>query len=547
MTVSPRLLFIVLFPCFVFSQEVDISLTKLKDSLALANNEQQKVNALLKIGNYQIEKEIKRAEQHFLDALKIIDNNAQKDFKRLRARTYVGLGVVNRRKGDYTEAVDYYFKAKKIYEDLNDISNIADVTHNIAMVHRYKKDYPKAIKGFKQSIRLKESVKDTFGIAAGYNMLGVAYRRNKQLDSAFICYHKAKHLFTLLKSESDVIGVDSNLAVLYSMQKEYDKSLSIKENALRYHKRKGNKLSIAIAYYNISSSYKSLKDYKTSLKYADSSLIVAKEGNFKEDIMRAYLRKSFVNSKLKNFKDAYYDYRIFNRYSDTIFNIENAKKIQALELNYEFEKEKEVLEALKEQEQQKKNLYFALFFIALLSGIIVSYLVWKNYKNRVKITAKELENEKLQKELLNQKVKVSEAEIKSLVADNTMRTVFKKEFLGQLSDEMKASSSKEVKVFIKMLKIKFQEQIRTEDKLSKIHKKVEAVNKGFEDKLVRMYPELSKNQRDFCMFLRLNLSMKEIASIKNTTISSVKSMRHRIRAKLDLKPGEELEQFIQSL
>lgn len=536
-----KLLFFIVFPCYIFAQEIDSSLVQLNKNVVSAINDAQKVEALLQIGDYQTEKELKRAEQHFLDALEIIDNNQLINEQNLRAKVYVSLGVVSRRKGDYAEAIDYYLKAKKIYENQNDITSVADVIHNISMVSRYQKDYRKAIRGFKKSIQLNEQTKDTFSIAAGYNMLGVAYRQNKQLDSALISYKKAKEIFTLLSSEEDIIGVDSNIAVVYNNQKKYFQSLAITGDILNYHKRKGNKLSIVIAYYIISDSHRRLKEYQKALMYADSSLVLAKEGGFKQNIMRAYRRKSFINGRfLKNFEDAHNDYRMYKRYSDSIFNIENAKKIQALELNYEFEKEKEALEFQKAQEEREKMLYGILFFVTLAAGTAVAFLVWKNAKNKIV-------RQQLEKDLLSQKVKLSEAEIKALVADNTMRSVFRKELIAQLEGEKKASDSKDVKMFIKLLTIKLQEQIKTEDKVSKIHKKIEAVNKGFDEKLVKLYPELSKNQRDFCVLLRLNLSIKEISSIKNVSIDSVKSMRYRIRTKLGLQSGEELEQFIQSL
>lgn len=536
-----RLLFFILFPCCVFAQEVDTTLVMLQKNLASAERDDRKVEALLKIADYQTEKELKRAEQYLLDALEIIDNNNVSDEESLRAKVYVGLGVVSRRKGEYAEAISYYLKAQKIYETQNDITSVADVIHNISMVHRYQKDYSKAIGGFKESIQLNEQTKDTISVAAGYNMLGVAYRLNKQLDSALISYKKAKTLFSLLNIEEEIIGVDSNIAVVYSFQKKYDQSLEIKTKILKYHKRKGNKLSTVIAYYNISDLYRRSKNYEKALVYADSSLVLAKAGGFRQNIMKAYRRKSYINGRfLQNFEDAHNDYRMYKRYSDSIFNIENAKKIQALELNYAFEKEREALEFQKRQEEREKLLYGILFILAIVAGVAVAYLVWKNSKNKII-------REQLEKDLLSQKIKLSEAEIKALVADNTMRSVFKKELIAQLEEEKKTNDSKDVKQFVKLLTIKLQEQIKTEDKVSKIHKKIEAVNKGFDEKLVKLYPELSKNQRDFCVLLRLNLSIKEISSIKNVSIDSVKSMRYRIRTKLGLQSGEELEQFIQSL
>ena len=531
----PRLLIInLLFPCLLFSQEVDSILVRLNKNLAIAKNDTQKVEALLEIGEYQTQRESLRAEQYLLDALTLIKEKTKDDHQ--LGVAYTKLGVVNRRKGEHVTAIDYYLKAKKVFENNNDTTNVADVIHNMAVIYRYQKQYDKSLKDIKLAIRLNEQTKDTFSTAMGYSMMGIVYRMLKQPDSAFISYQKAKKLFTILQIEEEIVGVNANIAVLYKSLKRYDEALEIQKANLKYYKKNGIKLSAAIACYNISSIFKATKEYEKCLQYADSSVLFAKKDGYKQILSRAYLRKSWVSSKLNDFKSAYYDYRIFNRYSDSVFNIDNAKKIQALELNYEFEKEKEVLELQREQERREKMLYFILFFISL----IVVYLVWKNFKNK-------LVREKLEKEVLDGKVKISEAEVKSLVADNTMRQIFKKELIAELEEEKKTSSSKEVKQFIKLLNVKLQEQIRTENKVSKIYEKTEAVNKVFEEKLVKLYPELSKNQRDFCMLLRLNLSLKEIASIKNVTIGSVKSMRHRIRVKLGLKSGVELEQFIQSL
>ena len=530
----PRLLFIVLFPCIIYSQEIDSTFVQLNRNLESAVNDQQRVDAIIKIGDYQIGKEVLRAEQHFLDALELI-NSKTKDETQLGI-VYTKLGVVNRRKGEHVTAIDYYLKAKKLFEKNRDTTRMGGVIHNMALVYRYQKMYDKSLESFKLAIRLSEQTKDTFGTAMGYNMIGIVYRLKKKPDSAYNSYEKAKRLFTILQIEEEIVGVNANIAVLYQSQKRYDEALQLQLSNLKYYKENGVKLSAAIAYYNISSVYKKKKEYESCLQYADSSVMIAKDDGFKQILAKAYLRKSWASSKLNDFKSAYYDYRIFNRYSDSVYNIDNAKKIQALELNYEFEKEKEVLELQRAQERREKILYSILFFISL----ILVYLVWRSFKNK-------LVREKLEKEVLDGKIKISEAEVKSLVADNTMRQIFKKELISELEEEKKANPSKDVKQFLKLLTIKLQEQVRTENKVSKIYEKTETVNKIFEEKLVKLYPELSKNQRDFCLLLRLNLSIKEIASIKNITVGSVKSMRHRIRVKLDLKSSVELEQFIQSL
>lgn len=190
----PRLLIIaVLFPCFLFSQEaIDSTLVRLNKNLTTTKNDTQKVEALLEIGEYLTQRKILKAEQYLLEALELIQEKT-KDEHQLGI-AYTKLGVVNRRKGEHVNAIDYYLKAKKVFEKNNDTSNVADVIHNMALVYRYQKLYDKALKNQKLAIKLNEQTKDTFSTAMGYSMIGILYRRLKKPDSAFISYQKDNQL-----------------------------------------------------------------------------------------------------------------------------------------------------------------------------------------------------------------------------------------------------------------------------------------------------------------------------------------------------------------
>jgi len=83
--------------------------------------------------------------------------------------------------------------------------------------------------------------------------------------------------------------------------------------------------------------------------------------------------------------------------------------------------------------------------------------------------------------------------------------------------------------------------------LGTLEKTITDTDLDFEAKLAKQYPELTKSEREMCSLIRLNLSIKEIMAIKNTTTSSVKNYRYRIRKKLKIPKGEELERFIENL
>ncbi|WP_025665761.1 tetratricopeptide repeat protein [Aquimarina megaterium] len=552
--------FILLFLSFVsitalFSQEVDTTLVRLTSALDMAIEDTTKVKAMLELGEYQLKRDFSSAEGYFDQGLTLLGNKTENHYQKFRTALYVQLGVVHRRKAEYPKAIEYYVEALKYYEQNNNVSKIADVYHNMALVYRYQKEHRRAIENYKKAIALKEKVKDTFGMGAGYNMLGVSYRQNKQLDSALICYQKAEELFTAINSKEDLHGVYGNLAVLYGIQGKYNQSIPLKKANLAYYKKIGKRLSICVEYYNLSEDFKKMKDWPNCLKYTDSSLQVALEEGFAERISVAYRRKSFVNAKMGDFEDAYQNYRKFNRKSDEIFNLKNAKKMQALELSYQFEKEKQAdslkfaqqkheVELIAETEASKKRLYFILLMISVLGAMIIGYLVRRNYIQRSKVTQLEFEN---QKAILDRQIKAKEENIKHLIADNSMRLAFKEELLNKIKNEIIDEDPKNMITALNSLTTQLQRQISTEGKLSGLQEKINDVNQNFDNALKKLYPDLTKGEREVCALLRLNLSIKEIMTVRDVSSDSVKSMRRRIRKKMKIPSDIELEKFIRSL
>lgn len=202
------------------------------------------------------------------------------------------------------------------------------------------------------------------------------------------------------------------------------------------------------------------------------------------------------------------------------------------------------------------SLFFAVLEMNLPGIVLLSLLFFGiqlffyRYVRRCKDYAKRmkqiLEAQQEKEKLLLKKIEASELEIKALVADNNMRLLFKRLLLEQLKEDS-GCQPKEIQNYAKQLMMRIQLQIATESRLTSLQKKRSEINVGFHSKIVRLYPNMTKTEREVCSLLRLNLSLKEIASIRNATIGSVKTIRHRIRRKLDVPSGEELEHFVQNL
>ena len=91
------------------------------------------------------------------------------------------------------------------------------------------------------------------------------------------------------------------------------------------------------------------------------------------------------------------------------------------------------------------------------------------------------------------------------------------------------------------------QQAKTETVHYILDENMEKLHVEFEKKLNKKYPTLTKTEREICSLIRAKMSIKDISNIKGVTSASVQSARYRIRKKMHLQQGEELQKFIENL
>jgi hypothetical protein len=73
------------------------------------------------------------------------------------------------------------------------------------------------------------------------------------------------------------------------------------------------------------------------------------------------------------------------------------------------------------------------------------------------------------------------------------------------------------------------------------------VHVDFQTRLRDRFPHLTKNDLRLCAYIRMNLSSKEIAALMFVSVRAVEISRFRLRKRLDLDKGANLQEFIQRL
>ncbi len=88
---------------------------------------------------------------------------------------------------------------------------------------------------------------------------------------------------------------------------------------------------------------------------------------------------------------------------------------------------------------------------------------------------------------------------------------------------------------------------KTEKDWELFKKYYESVNKDFNRKLSKINNNLSTHDYRLAVLISLSLNIKETAALLNISPARVKIARHRLRARLNVRKGEDLYAFLSGL
>ena len=367
--------------------------------------------------------------------------------------------------------------------------------------------------------------------------LGNAYARIGNLDSSLHYFAQALNLYEETKASESLIN---------KLKMDMSYALS------------GLDLTISRTYYNqVDSAMLSVKDqfYHRYLKstFASSSagktkalleaLAFIHSQNLTAPTYESMCQLALYNhySDIGNYKEALAS---FERYSalNTKMNAEETFfKLEKIELINNVKEKERKIRTQKELIVEKNRLIVAqdlkiYLFVAMAAlTLIVLFLLRKNYKKRMKITALKLLQTKLSQELL-----MKEMDPISLQLGSATETIeLAKTQLSNVKEGEEKNQLHEVKRTLNEWIVNFQDKSST----VAAHQLIES---GFLTKLEKFH-ELTDSEKKVIILIRQGYKSKEISDRLNLAVNTVEIYRSRIRTKLNIPQSEQLQDAINTL
>jgi len=125
---------------------------------------------------------------------------------------------------------------------------------------------------------------------------------------------------------------------------------------------------------------------------------------------------------------------------------------------------------------------------------------------------------------------------------SAMAIVKKNELLNLLESELNTTSPN-VKSALRIVR----ENLDGDSDWEVFQEAFNQTDRDFLKKIKETHPSLTPNDLKLCVYLRLNLSSKEIAPMLNISPQSVEIKRFRLRKKLELDHTQNLTEYILNL
>lgn len=464
----------------------------------------------------------KRAQQYYERALESIEGTSHENLLPDFLQSY---GSVFLFRGQYAKALDVFkqmLEKRRVVEG-EDYSYHHEY-YNITMVYARMKDFDTALKFARLAAREK-------GATGGSILMATIYTQKGQFDSALVMYRQAYDKAIQRNDSELAVNALSSMGGHFAQQRDFATANKMYRQALsvRNHNRP------ATLYLRIALNMEHIDQLDSALQYAKLGFNVAKHKKYNFELSGTSLAISRIYEKLNNVDSSLYYLKLHKVYSDSVYTGDLANQAANLRVQLEtLEKEEEILilKKLNEVETAKKNFLYALILGVIAVSAVVLYFF--RYRNRVKRKKLEMEKQYLVNEL---------REKEKLLSNHTLQMIHQRNGFMEIEEELKSiTRGEEVRRFQKIFNI-----IGVNKSLDRewdnFNHYFSGVHHGFYENLKQHSP-LSLHEQRLCALIRMNLASREIATLLNIEVSSVKMAKYRLKKKLNLAEEEDLAEFL---
>lgn len=450
-------------------------------------------------------------------------------------------------------ASNYYLKAVDVAHT-NDLSSYLNILYNnLGIIYLQNGVYDESRKYLEKAVNQSRKQGDTIRVGLNLINLGLAIDGMGMDSLAVTSFYKAIRIFKQRRDSLNLCPAYDALAEHFYNNMQFDTALTYYQKALDYSPR-SERLWLRWT--------SELKSGKTLLKlgYPDSaaahihkSISGFEQSNNLALLIEAYKALAEVENSRQNYKNAIAYANQTMELQDSLLAKKSSRWTSELQMNYEFGQKVKQVEDLQADTKRRQWLWVSGTVLLVVMALLLTYGLRNAIKvlkqrnlilqkeqevSRLKLESRANEQQSMQLKLEYKNRELASKAIHLISRDETFNHLRKTLIAG-----LKAASGKTNKVMHDALNIiKSEERMEEEWHSFIVH--FEEVHPDFFQILKNRNEGLTSGDLRMCAYLAMDFSAKEIARIFNITPESVRKRKQRLREKLDLEKGKDLNTWL---
>ncbi len=350
-----------------------------------------------------------------------LESFSQAGDKRGMVNAYGTLIYLTKKKGDLDQASELAQQAIETARSIPDTLLMADALNNLGNIYKEMALFSQAIESYFEALRYWEEARDSAGLSIAYGSIGLMFYYQKEYDLSLEYYRKKLEITRVLGDPWEESKTLNNMALIFNERQQYDSSLLVLKKSLALNEKMNYASGMADSYYNLANTMLLRSEIDSAYLYINRAVKMGREkytpslpdyllvrsqvhraakkyGPALDDAKEAYRLSASQDRplvkaqaaillsdlyRLAGRKDLAYDYLVeYKALQDSISNDEISRRINRLEIEYEYQRKEEAAEFERMQErtahetrirQQKVYLQSLIIFIILLAVIFLLY------------------------------------------------------------------------------------------------------------------------------------------------------------------------------
>lgn len=565
-------------------QDMQKGISQVKEALQIAiqqDAEELQTTARQKLGwFYSIISQDTTALEQYLLGLRMERQHGH----RLKVASMLhSIGRFYMKQGNYAQSLNYFLQALRIWQDEGKKFNEAVTLKYIGELYSLQNKFQQSADFYEQAYQLTKAFQKYSQMAMNASGAAYALQSLKRYGEAISYFEKALKAADQINSVHKIhakAGILIGMSSVYQDQSLYDKAIDLLQQQLKLARDNESKILLARGYENLSGVLAAKGNIEQSNKYLIKAIALKKElgisttaslnelaqnylaqQTFSQSITTAVKALALAKESgtlqnqsaiLETLIQAYIGNNNYQQASKTqtqlagvnsrIFNETKSRQIAEMQTRYKTnQKEQEI--ALLQKKQENALLLRNALIVGILLFVIIGFLIYMRQRLKITKNETELENTGLKQHQLKQDIEFKNKQLTTHSLNLVQKNEIMKELkqaIGEVQKNKNGKNDKKLRDLQHMVDYSF----NLDEDWENFRHYFEDVHTGFFKALKGRSPDLTTNELRLSALVKLNLTIKEIATILSISPDSVKTARYRLRKKLDLETEQDLSEFM---